>query len=618
MHTTDHSTSSILVLVAALPALFALPAAGLSPDDLCGGDPCVITADEKVDQDEVLDFGPRTVVLSSTLDARDNDLTIRAGSFSIDPSGQLQGTGIIAIEADNDVVIGGTRSRGAVRMVGEEGGTLRISSNGGSVTGGGKIVLSSNSSEGDGGDLTIEAAGEVFLIGTIEAVGGFDGAGGGIEVDAAGNVSLTGNIDLSGGGFDGGSIDIASRGSIFLRNVNVDGGGDLGGGGDVDLAADHDITFLGPVESRGSALSDEECGDGGSVTAAAGGTLTIATTIDVSGREGDCWAGEIDLSAETIELRDALELRGDGNEGRGGDLTLVSQAELECAERIDFSGNDGGGSVEFEAAADLTIAPGCVLNGSGPGGTVDLSSNGRLLFDGYLEVGLEGASTIGFPAGLDVTACEMLIGQDAVVASIGEDAVNTFTVAGEAVFAGDVRAGLANSLIVPVQYPPVVSGSVVPPVMTELDPNLVPCGGMPPTATATPPATATVIPTEPATPTASFTPTDPPPTATAARTATPDPTQTATTPAQPTSSPTEPANTATPTLPSATATPTPTDSPPACAGDCNGDGSVSISELIRLTNIALGAAAECAAVPAGEPVGIPFLIRAVRASLEGC
>lgn len=603
MRTSNRLTSLIILLVA---ALFSRPVFGLSPDDLCSGNPCVIASDEKVEQDEILEFGSRSVVLRATLDGGDNRLTIRAGSFSIDPSGQLQGTGIIAIEVANDVTIGGTRSRGAVRMVDEDGGTLRISSAGGSVTGGGKIVLSANSSEGDGGELTINAAGEVFLIGTIEAIGGFDGGGGSIEVDAAGNVSLTGSIDLSGGGFDGGSIDISSRGTIFLRNVNLDGGGDLGNGGDVDLTADGNISFLGPVESRGSALSDEECGDGGSIAAVAGGTLTITNPIDVGGREGDCWAGEIDLSAQTIDVRDSLDLHGDGNEGRGGDLTLASAAEMQCSKLIDFSGNDGGGAVQLETAADLTIASSCVLNGSGPGGTVELISSGRLVFDGYLEIGSEIASTSGTAAGLDVTACTMLIGEDAVVSSLDEDSVNTFTVAGESVFAGHVRAGLGNSLIVPVQSAPVVSGSVLPPLTTEFDPNLIPCGGIPatatPTATATQPPTATAAPTEPATPTDS-----PAPSATVSRSATPDSTQTATT--QPTSSPTRPAS---------TATPTPTNPPTACVGDCDGDGSVSISELVRLTNIALGADAQCAAVPAGEPVGIPFLIRAVRASLEGC
>ena len=72
----------------------------------------------------------------------------------------------------------------------------------------------------------------------------------------------------------------------------------------------------------------------------------------------------------------------------------------------------------------------------------------------------------------------------------------------------------------------------------------------------------------------------------------------------------------------AAATPTPTATPPpACAGDCNGDGTVAINELILGVNIALGApAAGCPPIDAngdGE-VAINELIAAVGRALSGC
>jgi hypothetical protein len=59
-----------------------------------------------------------------------------------------------------------------------------------------------------------------------------------------------------------------------------------------------------------------------------------------------------------------------------------------------------------------------------------------------------------------------------------------------------------------------------------------------------------------------------------------------------------------------------------CAGDCNGDGRVSISELIRGVNIALGAT-EAAACPTfdgdgDDRVSIAELVRAVNRALSGC
>ncbi len=58
-----------------------------------------------------------------------------------------------------------------------------------------------------------------------------------------------------------------------------------------------------------------------------------------------------------------------------------------------------------------------------------------------------------------------------------------------------------------------------------------------------------------------------------------------------------------------------------CPGDCDGDGTVSISELIRAVGIALGdSLAECLAADPGSDgaVTIADLIRAVSAALDGC
>lgn len=70
------------------------------------------------------------------------------------------------------------------------------------------------------------------------------------------------------------------------------------------------------------------------------------------------------------------------------------------------------------------------------------------------------------------------------------------------------------------------------------------------------------------------------------------------------------------------ATPTPTVSPAAaCAGDCNGDGQVTIDELVRGVNLALsGAGVPCAALDVngdGE-IAINELIAGVNSALAGC
>lgn len=129
-------------------------------------------------------------------------------------------------------------------------------------------------------------------------------------------------------------------------------------------------------------------------------------------------------------------------------------------------------------------------------------------------------------------------------------------------------------------------------------------------------------------------------------TATPSPTMVLATPTstpvdEPTVSPTpETGPTATPiatsAIPSATATPSPTGSPPIsdetptptatipplCVGDCDGDGRVSVDEILTMVNIALGtfSPAECAAADGngdGE-VTVDEITRALDHALRGC
>lgn len=128
---------------------------------------------------------------------------------------------------------------------------------------------------------------------------------------------------------------------------------------------------------------------------------------------------------------------------------------------------------------------------------------------------------------------------------------------------------------------------------------------MAPGTTTTPTHTRTVGPT---------TTTTQPPTATAtAVTRTPTPTAGSPTPsATPSPSPTG----------SAPATATVTATPPACAGDCSGDGTVTVDELVMLVDIVLenGALTDC---PVGDAdhdraIAINDILVAVNNALRGC
>lgn len=137
------------------------------------------------------------------------------------------------------------------------------------------------------------------------------------------------------------------------------------------------------------------------------------------------------------------------------------------------------------------------------------------------------------------------------------------------------------------------------------------------TASSPPTRTGTQTPTRSVThsPTRSRTRTTTP---TGTRPATATATQSATGIASPTNTPTQ-STTATPSGPLPTQTHTPSI---ACAGDCNGDGLVSISELVRMVNIALDNL-PLDLCPAGDGnrdgrIAINELIAAVNSALEDC
>ena len=139
-------------------------------------------------------------------------------------------------------------------------------------------------------------------------------------------------------------------------------------------------------------------------------------------------------------------------------------------------------------------------------------------------------------------------------------------------------------------------------------------GGIGAVATPTATVTSTVPPTHTASATASPTMPDTTPTPSVTATA-----ATGTPSGSPTASQTA---SATATAPPPTTSPTPTPTPPACTGDCNHDDTVTVDELIKGVNIALGTASvdTCLDMDANGDgaVTINELIAAVNRALNGC
>jgi len=58
-----------------------------------------------------------------------------------------------------------------------------------------------------------------------------------------------------------------------------------------------------------------------------------------------------------------------------------------------------------------------------------------------------------------------------------------------------------------------------------------------------------------------------------------------------------------------------------CVGDCNGDGQVTVNEILTMVNIALGNADATACpngIPSGAQVDVALILTAVNHALNGC
>src|SRR5262245_7147576 len=266
-------------------------AALTTPNQFCTGDPCVISGTKDANPNIVLDFGARAVILQGTLNmlplgtGNIGSLTIRARTFTISGNGQIKGFGnrhaggSLTIDAVNTIQINDTASSGAIRLSGQDGGSLTLTTATGAVNVFGRVTLFGDGVEASGGSLSINAATDINLAGELDNGGGLDGTGGDVDLTAGGNV-LTGLTDLSAGEIGGGFLDISAGGSVTLGETDMSGGGLGGDGGFLTIVAGANVRFHERFRGRG-ADHGADCGDGAEVDVTAGGDITIAAEFDI-------------------------------------------------------------------------------------------------------------------------------------------------------------------------------------------------------------------------------------------------------------------------------------------------------------------------------------------------
>lgn len=469
-------------------------AAGLSnPNDFCTGNPCVIAADKVVDAGAVLDFGTRTVVLQKQLTIASlgggaiGSFTLKCGTFQIVGDGQIRGAsasgpgGTAIIEAVNDILINGTNSLGAVRLNGQDSGTLSLTTTNGSVTGNGRINLTGDGLIASGGTLVVRAGNAITLTGPISAAGGTQGAGGLIDLGASGNVTLSNLVDLTGGEVGGGELDIFSQGNVSLGEVDLSANGDAGDAGFSVVEASGNITLNGRVRGRG-ADNGENCGDGADIDITALGNVTINGELDIRGRGLDCSGGFLSLDGNSVFLNGLMQMSGTGTQSDGGDLDVLARTLIRVTGTVQIDGGDSGaGDVLFLSDKDIDIQG--TINAYGrssisPGSAlVEFNAQGTLTVSGTIDASGGPSAPMG---GGDVTlgGCKVDVKSTARIKSLGD--LGGITVQGndKITLRGIFQAGSGGNEIEfgPRAAPPDIAGaSFSPAALLIPNPTLVPC-----------------------------------------------------------------------------------------------------------------------------------------------
>jgi len=606
-------------------------------------------------------FGSSVVgIKAGSLTVNANGLLEGVGASATPPNSR---GGMISLDVAGDVNFLGGAAVLAVDLKGRsEGGVLTVNT-GGNFTQTSRVDASNSTMVASGGIVRITAQ-NVTIGGSIVVSGGIDSAGGGeIDIKASNRIEVTGTLDISGS--DGGALALEAQNDIVIANISGQGTGGAGSGGTATLAGRRGVTITGLVQLSGNVSTGLGGGCGGFLCLEAPlGTVALAasSTVRAEGADPDGGGGEIDLVARrdiTLGTGVLLSARGGGPEGCGGGICLESDRDIDVATSargIDVSGGSAGGDLTATAGRNLVMRAGMNLTGRNEGGTggtlileAGLATSGNLEVRSSLNVG-GGVCGPEFGCGAagtaDLTACNLGVfaGGGEVRARAPNGGQITLTARRQLSIAGPVTSAKTSasepdpgtvSLKHPTSFPPTIgSGQVQPaptvvplPACTSLSQEqcLLPCPTCGNGAVEFPETCDTLgtpancdgcseycrtencddgllctndscelalgcIHTPANTPCVepSATPT-PSPTQTATRTRTATATHTAT--ATPSASVTR------------TATATATAPPVPCPGDCDGNQTLSpsdISRAIAIVNLCGGNASGCPAVPGGD------------------
>jgi hypothetical protein len=467
--------AAAIALALAWPALAGATVAS----DLCTGNPCVISGSKVVDAGSEIDFGATTnvrlagnaTVTVGPSAVLERTISLTAKSFTFQPGAKMLGGGDAAIV--NLTSTGGNielkrqgTSFATINLSGTAGGSIWLSANGDAIIDG-DLNVGGSGSDSSGGSISIGTTGAVTVNGLLKAgASGSFSTGGDIDIDAGTSATLSGTIDVAAKS-DAGTISIfASMGPATINSqVAASGGAPDGYGGTLSVDATFgDVTIGGKVVANGGSGTEDQCGDGGTLTISSG--LSVAINEDVQLKGGtQCLGGTLEVVADgafTQAAGKAIALNADGSFGGGGSFNVDAFGDV-LVRKVDLFGRGYGGGADIDSASGLVSMAGIVdARGTGSNGSVA----GTIDVQGCSVQVTSQLDARGTPAGIAPGT--------GIVALTASDSI---TVTGS----GAKLLAQVGNLIRMRSGAPVINGGaqVVPAQNFAVDPNIKACAAKP-------------------------------------------------------------------------------------------------------------------------------------------
>lgn len=309
--------------------------------------------------------------LDSSGHNRGGDITINSEARIDTSSGKLMSRsnigegGAIAETARGDVITGAINSSAAGSG---RGGSITINSTNGkidSITG----EINSSSAKGDGGTISMVAAGDIITGTNIVSSSGSNG--GAIALQSDGGSINTGRIESAGVAGSGGDVIVqAQMGTVQTGNINAGGQGQ---GGQISIGADREI-------ATGQINTNAELGNGGNVSLT-GGDISVEFINAEGGSEGI--GGNVSITGGLFQATGQFETSASStNEasistagGTGGGAISIGHRGGSQLEAFKIGDAQSNGTAAAITSGEFTMEPSQSLTGASNLGNITIETN---------------------------------------------------------------------------------------------------------------------------------------------------------------------------------------------------------------------------------------------------